>query len=146
MSLLLPLTVIEECFYWENLPAYPRSWFARLRFSGCLERTGLKAAIISALRRHPLLAAKVQTVGKQLHWLIADDFDPLIRWEIGTVGGSFPPAGHQDIQQKMGVNFHVRTDTISSVLTIQFHHACCDGIGGCQFIGDLLLGYAATLW
>ncbi len=144
MISLFPLTVLEECYYWENMPAYPCSWFARLRFSGCLDRTGLKAAIIAALRRHPLLTAKVQIVGEQLNWFIADDFDPVIHWEIGPVGGSLPPAGYQDIQQEMGIRFHVRIDTTASELTIQVHHACCDGMGGCQFIGDLLLAYAAT--
>ena len=93
-------------------------------------------------RRHPLLAARVQM--KKLAWRSGDDLDPAIRWERGTIGGPLPPAGHQDLEREMGVRFHVRTDTTNSELTIQFHHACCDGIGGCQFIGDLLLGYAAA--
>jgi len=83
-------------------------------------------------------------VGKQLQWLIVDDFDPVIRWETGPIGGAFPPARQQDLQREMGIDFHVRTDTTASELTIQFHHACCDGTGGCQFISDLLRGYAAT--
>jgi hypothetical protein len=65
----------------------------------------------------------------------------MIRWETGPVGGSLPPATHLDLQREIGIRFHIQTDATASELTIQFHHACCDGLGGCMFIEDLLLAY-----
>ena len=143
MSLSFPLTGMEEGFYWQNRPAYPWSWFARLRFSGRLDRTAFKAAVATVLARHPLLTAKVGVVGqRQLRWFLVEDPEPMIRWETGPVGGPLPPAAHQDLRREIGIRFHIRADVAASELTIQFHHACCDGIGGCMFVEDLLLAYA----
>ncbi len=134
---------MEECLYWQDQPAYPWSWFVRLRFSGCLDRPAFEAAVATALARHPLLTAKVGTVaGRQLHWFPVDDAEPVICWETGPMGGPLPPATHQDLQREIGIRFHIRTDGKASELTIQFQHTCCDGIGGGIFIEDLLLAYA----
>lgn len=143
MSWSFPLTALEECHYWQDRPAYPWSWYARLKFSGCLDRKAFEAAVATVLARHPLLTAKVCMAGRrQLHWFLVDDPEPLIQWEAGPVGGPLPPAAHQDLQREIGVRFHVRADATASELTIQFHHACCDGLGGCLFVEDLLLAYA----
>jgi hypothetical protein len=143
MSLSFPLTTMEQCLYWQDRPAYPWSWFARLKFSGCLDRTAFEAALAAVLARHPLLTAKVAVVGRQqLSWFPVDDPEPMIGWEAGPLGDTLPPAAHLDLHREIGIRFHVRTDATASELTIQFHHTCCDGIGGCMFIEDLLLAYA----
>jgi hypothetical protein len=143
MTSPLPLTTIEECLYWQDRPAYPWSWFARLEFSGCLDRAAFETALASAVARHPLLTAKVETVGRgRLRWRPVDDPRPIVRWETGAVGGPPPAATYLDLQREIGIRFHVRTDTTASELIIQFHHACCDGLGGILFIEDLLLAYA----
>lgn len=49
MSLSLPLTTMEEFIYWEDRPAYPWSCFARLRFSGCLDRAAFESAVSTIL-------------------------------------------------------------------------------------------------
>jgi hypothetical protein len=134
---------MEECLYWQDQPAYPWSWFLRLKLSGCLDRTAFEAAVATALARHPLLTAKVAVVrGRQLRWFSVDDAVPMICWETGPVGGPLPPASHLNLQREIGIRFHIRTDAKASELTIQFHHACCDGIGGGLFVEDLLLAYA----
>jgi hypothetical protein len=143
MSLSFPLTALEECHYWQDRPAYPWSLFARLKFSGCLDQSAFKAAVATVLARHPLLTAKVGVEGRrQLRWFLVDDPEPMIHWETGPLGGPLPPAAHQDLQREIGIRFHVRADGSGSELTIQFHHACSDGIGGCLFVEDLLLAYA----
>jgi len=80
--------------------------------------------------------------GRQLRWFSVDDPQPVICWESGPLGGPLPPAAHQDLRREIGVRFHIRTNGGASELTVQFHHACCDGMGGGQFIEDLLLSYA----
>ncbi len=76
---------------------------------------------------------------------MVDDPTPLIVWEESPVGGRLPPATHLDLRREIGIRFHVRIDpaAAASDLTIQFHHACCDGGGIALFIRDLLVIYAA---
>ena len=58
------------------------------------------------------------------------------------VGGPLPPATRLDLRREIGIRFHVRTDATDSDLTIQFHHACCDGAGFALFLRELLVAYA----
>ena len=38
----------------------------------------------------------------------------------------------------------VRENDRGASVLVQFHHACCDGVGAMQFIEDLLTAYAAA--
>ena len=136
---------MEEFFFWDDRPAYPCDFFVRLRFAGCLDRTGFEKAVRVAMARHPLLTAKVKTVGRRLWWAGVDDWVPVLHWETSPCGGPLPPATHLDLREEIGVRFHVRVDAVAATcdLTIQFHHACCDAGGSATFIRDLLLAYAA---
>ena len=91
---------------------------------------GLPTGRADTALRHPLLTAKVEIVGRRrLRWSVVDDPTPLIVWEESPVGGRLPPATHLDLRREIGIRFHVRIDpaAAASDLTIQFHHACCDG-------------------
>ncbi|MCY2991166.1 MAG: chromosome condensation protein [Planctomycetota bacterium] len=143
MSLVLPLTTMEEFLFWEDRPAYPWCCFVRMRFAGQLERTALEAALRTTLQRHPLLSSIVQKRGrKRLVWVAVTNPEPRIEWQSGPTGGHFPPASHLDLQQEIGCRFHVVVDDQASDLVIQFHHACCDAAGMFVFFHDLLLAYA----
>lgn len=145
MSLSLPLTTMEEFLYWEDRPAYPWSCFVRMRFSGCLDRAAFESAVRTVLARHPLLTAKVETLGRgRLRWYTVDDPAPAIKWESAPVGGPLPPATRLDLRREIGVRFHVRTEATASDLIIQFHHACCDGAGIALFMRELLVAYAVA--
>ena len=71
-----------------------------------------------------------------------DDPAPAIKWETAPVGGPLPPATRLDLRREIGIRFHVRTDATASDVTIQFHHACCDGAGFALFLRELLVAYA----
>jgi hypothetical protein len=144
MSRTLPLSAMEEFFFWDDRPAYPCDCFVRLRFSGRLDRPAFERATLVALARHPLLRAKVEIVGRRLQWSVVEGPAPVVTWEMAPVGGPLPPARHIDLEREMGVRFHLRSDarTAASELTIQFHHACCDASGFASFLCDLLLSYA----
>ncbi len=145
MRLSLPLTTMEEFLYWEDRPAYPWSCFVRLRFSGCLDRKAFESAVRTVLARHPLLAAKVETAGRgRLRWSAVEDPAPAIKWESAPIGGPFPPATRLDLRREIGIRFHVRTDATATEAIIQFHHACCDGVGIALVVRDLLVAYAVA--
>jgi hypothetical protein len=148
MNVPFPLTAMEEFFFWDDRPAYPCSCFIRLRFAGCLDQAAFETAVRAVLARHPLLSAKVEVVGRRrLQWSVVEDPAPVMTWEASPVGGTLPPATHLDVRREIGIRFHVRTDAAAAAsdLTIQFHHACCDGAGIALFIRDLLLAYAANM-
>jgi hypothetical protein len=147
MSLSLPLTAMEEFFFWDDRPAYPCSSFVRLRFSGCLDRAAFQRAVDTALSRHPLLTAKVEIAGRRrLRWSLVENPAPVIVWEERPLDGRLPPATHLDLRREIGIRFHVRIDPVAAAsdLTIQIHHACCDAAGIASFIRDLLVVYAAV--
>jgi NRPS condensation-like uncharacterized protein len=56
-----------------------------------------------------------------------------------------PSATHLDLRSEIGIRFHVRTQEDASDLTIQFHHACCDGAGMIIFLKELLIAYAMAV-
>ena len=48
-----------------------------------------------------------------------------------------------DIGSRTGLRVWVRQGDGASRIVMQFHHACCDGIGAYRFLGDLLAAYGA---
>lgn len=142
MSTSFPFTTLEEFLFWEDRPAYPWSCFNRLHFRGQLDRSKFEQVVRAILQRHPLLHAKARMRGRtHLEWIVEAP-QPVIVWEKGPVGGPFPPATHLDLLRETGIRFRVISDGCDSDLVIQFHHACCDGIGMFAFIHELLIAYA----
>jgi hypothetical protein len=143
MSLSLPLTTMEEFFFWEDRPAYPCSCFARLRFSGCLDRAAFQAAVRTVVSRHPLFAAKIEADRRgRLRWAGVEDPQPRIEWESAPTGGPIPRGTRLDLRQEIGLRCFVRTNETHSDVTLQFHHACSDGAGFTLFMRELLVAYA----
>ena len=138
----LPLAAFEEYLLWEDRPAYPFSCFARLRFTGQIDRQALDAALRAIMPRHPLLASRLERQGWRPSWTPQPGAMPQIEWHEGPAGPELPAAGHQDLQQDIGLKVFVTRHEGSSDLTLQFHHACCDGAGIEVFVNDLLIAYA----
>ncbi|MEN6336275.1 MAG: chromosome condensation protein [Phycisphaerales bacterium] len=142
----LAFTTLEEWLFWEDRPAYPWSCFIRLHFTGQLDRAAFETAACRVLRRHPLFCAKARMRGRMhLEWVVQDDPQPTVTWQSGAVGGAFPAATSVDLFQEIGIRFHVVSDGRRCDLTLQFHHACCDGVGILAFIDELLIAYALAL-
>lgn len=146
MSTSFPFTTLEEWLFWEDRPAYPWSCFSRLHFTGQLDRTAFETAVREVLRRHPLLSAQARFRDRMhLAWVVQDDPQPVIVWRSGPVGGPFPAATPLDLFHEIGVRFQVVSDGRACDLILQFHHACCDGIGFVAFIDELLVAYTLAL-
>ena len=140
--LTLPLTAFEEFLIWEDRPAYPWSIFARLRFSGRIDRHAFEAAVASIMPRHPLLISRLELRGRRLFWVVQPGALPQVTWSAVPSGEAFPAAHRQDLREVLGLKLFVVEDLDSCDVTLQFHHACCDGAGIAVFVADLLVAYA----
>ena len=140
-TLALPLTAFEEFLIWEDRPAYPWSIFARLRFSGRIDRRAFEAAVEAIMPRHPLLISRLQMRGRRPFWIVQPGALPEIIWSAGPTGEAFPITRRQDLHDEIGLRLFVVEGRNACDVTLQFHHACCDGAGMAVFGTDLLIAY-----
>ncbi|MDH3315003.1 MAG: condensation domain-containing protein [Betaproteobacteria bacterium] len=143
MTLLaLPLTALEEFLVWEDRPAYPFSIFVRLQFSGRIDPRALESAVQLIMPRHPLLTSRLEMRGRRPFWVVQPGALPRIVWAQGPTGQAMPATGRQDLRREIGLKLFVVESHDSSDVTLQCHHACCDGVGIQVFINDLMIAYA----
>jgi len=95
----------------------------------------------TALQNHPLLRAIVKT-GWFEQWSFPKQPEPQVSWQEGKTSGPLPPAADIDLSQEFGLKTFVVQDDTKTDVTLQYHHACCDGSGMSRFIDDLLIIYA----
>jgi hypothetical protein len=138
----LPLTAFEEFLVWEDRPAYPWSIFTRLRFSGRIDRPAFESAVQAIMPRHPMLISRLEMRGRRRFWIVQPGALPEMVWAAGPTGQAFPATGRQDLSKEIGLRVFVVESHDSCDVTLQFHHACCDGAGIAVFVNDLLIAYA----
>ena len=138
----LPLVSFEDYMLTDDCADYPATFFFRLRFAGRWDRADLAAAAAAAVERHPLLRAVVrQTASGRPEWVAADNPQPVIDWYVGTLPDAVPADWHIDLSRQTGLRIAVVERGDAAEMLLQFHHACCDGMGALRFIGDLLQAY-----
>jgi hypothetical protein len=141
----LPVAPFEAYLLRDDRPAYPMNFFIRLRFSGRFGRFALKSALRTAVARHPLLSAVVRQGRRgRFEWVTPGSQSPAVHWLNGPSGHAYPPATAIDVRKEAGLRLWFAEADETTDLVLQFHHACCDGLGAFQFVGDLLLAYAAA--
>ncbi len=145
----------------DDRPAYPMNFFCRLRWSGRIDRPAFETALRATLARHPLLSAIVQRAGRRrLLWVAAENglplewltesslHSPLPRTGNGqgapADGAAFPHAPAIDLFRRPGLRISIVERSAASDVLLQFHHACCDGVGALRFAADLFASYAAA--
>jgi len=141
---LFPLyfSPIESLFIADDRPDYPMAFIVQMTFSGRVNRAAFDEALPFALARHPLLKSHRQLAKKGLPcWVPASDTMPLVDW--GNEGDpiDLPHGESINLEKEVGLRFWIREGSDSTEMTMQFHHSCCDGIGGYRFIGDFLALY-----
>jgi hypothetical protein len=141
----LPLTPFELLFLLDDYPSYPAHFFCRLRFNGRLQQQPLNQALSVALGRHPLLTAVVRDVDERGPCWQAYRHPPRVQWMEQEPIQAYPPADFFDIRVRPGLHTAAVVGANQSDLTVQFHHAVCDGVGALDFITDLLTAYANAL-
>lgn len=137
---------IDWFFLTDDSPQYTMSFFLDLDFSGQLDRTVFDAALEEALARHPLLLCVVAPEKKnRLCWVLATDKTSPLDWADDSVPLTIENGAFIDIRHSTGLRIWVRQGCDSARVTMQFHHAACDGTGAYRFVGDLLACYMRRL-
>jgi Condensation domain len=163
----LPLSPFERYMALDDTAAYPMTFVWLIKLKGNLLREPFEQAVQFALERHPLLASRICPVrGKGPCWVPVAAPAPQICWrnsrssqQAGAPSAceaSAPNAAVRkrfDLAREIGLRITVdatadatASPTVdaggaSADVWIEFHHACTDGIGAVQFIGDLLARY-----
>lgn len=139
----LRLQAFEACMFGDDDDDYPMAFQIRLRVSGRLDRERFLAALRTAVERHPLLAARVEgTKLTNLTWVAAADPTPYVDFGAEHEPACYPDGSARiDLRRTTGLRVWCRMGTERGDIRFQFHHACCDGIGAAQFLGDLLNAY-----
>ena len=138
----LPLTAFEKYMLLDDRPDYPMVFVLQILLSGDMDRSAFESSFEEALWRHPLLCALVfGSPRKGLAWRLAEERRPFLDWDrsgapIGNAHGE-----RINLYSEVGLRCWVRQGDATAEVTLQFHHACCDGLGAFQFLADLLAAY-----
>jgi NRPS condensation-like uncharacterized protein len=143
----LPLSPFERYMALDDTRAYPMTFVLMLKLKGNLRRDPFQQAAHFALERHPLLASRIcHFRGKGSCWVPVATPTPQICW--GNSGFSQQSAVREaavreriDLAREIGIRISVDADSDRADVLFEFHHACTDGLGAVQFIGDLLADY-----
>lgn len=145
---ILPLNLspFEDYMVWDDRPEYPMTFVVRMEFDGEIDREATQEALSNALLRHPLLQAVVQPAkGNRDGWVHATNGKIPISWGSLDESIELPEGEAINIREQVGLRIWIRSGETRSVITTQFHHATCDGIGAYQFLGDWLWLYAEAV-
>jgi len=139
----LPLVPFERYMLADDRLEYPMTIPVILEFTGELRQPAFVAALRDTLAQHPLLRAHLDTSsGREPQWIEAPEWLPAIDWDVTGTPARFPIGTSLDLRRETGLRMSVRVGPERSTLTAQFHHACADGAGTTQFLGELLARYA----
>ncbi len=137
------LTPFENYMFVDDRPRYPMTFVVEFEFSGKLLREAFERAIDDALERHPLLRAIIRAAKQNKDcWVDGKGLKPKIDWGEIDDPIEFEDSEFIDLRNEVGLRIWVRRNEQRAVMTAQFHHSVCDGIGSYQFLGDVLWSYA----
>ena len=134
----LPLAPFERYFLCDDRVHYPMTFELVFEVEGSPDRANLEQAWADVLPRHPLLTARLES---SRNWQ-AGDAVPQIDWKNASESET-GSSEKQDVRKMSGLRLAVVAGDSAATLQFQFHHACCDAIGGLRFAGDLLARYDA---
>jgi hypothetical protein len=138
----LPLSPFERYMIADDSNDYPMAFVLTVILKGRLQRDVFQQSVLFALKRHPLLMSRISQVRSHgWCWLPVVEPTPQIVWDDSGSPLKPPDRERIDLAQQIGLRIWVNWNPHESHLVFQFHHACTDGLGGVQFIGDLLASY-----
>ena len=140
----LPLSPFEPYMALDDTDAYPMTFVLLIKLKGNLLREPFQHAVHIALKRHPLLASRICHIpGKGTCWVPVATAAPQLFWGNSQLSQHFALREAAvweriDLAREIGLRISVDADSDRADVLFGFHHACTDGIGAVQFIGDLL--------
>ena len=143
----LPLSDFEYYMLVDDRPSHPMVFVMTAHLVGKFQKAAVQTALLDLLKCHPLLnCTAVEIAGKGWCWAlqISGTTQIPLEWtdeDESSVVEFVPPVRVIDIKAQTGLQVVVRASPTTSRLFLYFHHACCDGIGGMQILGELLARY-----
>ncbi|HBE70305.1 MAG TPA: hypothetical protein DDW52_19325 [Planctomycetaceae bacterium] len=130
------LTAFEKYMVWDDHADAPMTPVVQVDFDSALDADDLHQAFDAALKRHPLLRARVSEASGGLRWSPSHELPQI---EMGLPPTRYTPI---DLHAQTGLRCWLAERAHGKSLFLQWHHACCDGVGMRAFLIDLLLEYA----
>jgi len=125
----------------------PITFFIQFRLRGCLNLPALVEAYNEAVRRHPLLCCRVSRRFGQYNWVWSPESVAPADLNPDVWRATKPWLRSINLFTETGVRAWGRVTNSETEITVQVHHACCDGIGASQFVEDIAVCYARrTTW
>ncbi len=138
----LPLNLFERYMLLDDRPDYPMTFALQARFMGQVRPAAFEAALEETVERHPLLHALVEMNARGGGvWVDAGLGSPALTWQNANSAIDSTAANRIDLRREPGFRVWVRQDADSTDVILAVHHACCDGIGLLQVLGDLMASY-----
>ncbi|MGL4941565.1 MAG: phthiocerol/phthiodiolone dimycocerosyl transferase family protein, partial [Thermoguttaceae bacterium] len=145
------LTPFEEMMYCADSPAYPMTFFCRLRFAGTLDIDRLTQIVQNAAAKQPLFTSTVELVtSSRVEYYVWKTSDRRVAVTLhnATDPNTAPHTPHLDLTQEIGLRLfvterHLDCGNVTELL-FQVHHACCDGIRFADFVDGVLQNYATS--
>ena len=141
----LPFSPFEYYYWTDDRVDYPTAYPVDLTFAGRFDRAAFQAALAQAIARHPLVGARVDDSGPLPCWIAGPAEPPGIDWADASEPLANPSGTFIDLRRESGLRIWVRESPQTSRVYMQFHHACCDGVGMFQFVDDWLACYASAV-
>lgn len=148
----LPLSPIEKYLVLDDQPECPMTSFVELHFVSPLQRKVLTEALCQTVHKHPLLSSTLVDINGHLNWQYDPRFVPVLRDPATEpilvpsdwLDNDQPSPRPIDLRTEPGCRFWYQDDERGkhAVLTIQLHHAACDGVGLRRALIDALGAYA----
>jgi NRPS condensation-like uncharacterized protein len=139
------LSDFEYYMFVDDRPSHPMVFVMVVHVDGCLQRQAIESSLRDALQAHPLFSCHILKIPK-LGWCWSHSGQvPLpVNWQcVDTpVQLNDPvPIRAIDLQVQTGIYIEICHHPESSRIVFYLHHACCDGIGGLQFVSEVLARY-----
>lgn len=138
----LPLTAFERFMLADESSDFPMVFYLQVRLAGVVDRRVMRLAVDEALSRHPLLCCTVKTTWRGGQWVWAGNQVTEPDWDRERWMSEQPWRQPIDLRTTIGLRVWGEQQSDHAIITMQFHHACCDGIGAAQFLEDVAIAYA----
>lgn len=140
----LPLSDFEHYMLADDRPSHPMVITLIAHVSGKLDRDRFCNAVVVALHNHPLLNCRVRRMsGRGWCWVSNSPAPPRVEWqeELSPPQPESLSESSLDLRHEAGLRLVVSVSKHRARVQFQIHHACCDGVGGVEFLGDVFAHY-----
>ncbi len=138
----LPLAAFEQYMLLDDCEKYPITFYLQFRLKGRLDLTALAEATHEAVGRHPLLCCRVKRIRGRYFWVWSPESVSRVELNPDVWRVTKPWLRPINLLVETGFRAWGEVTDTDAEITLQIHHACCDGIGASQFLEDIAVCYA----